>query len=239
VRVGITVPQFRGAPADALAAARAADESGVIDGVFVFDHLWAINQPDRPALSCWPLLGAFAQATERVTLGTLVARVSLLPDAVLAHHVATMLDAVGTPDRFIAGLGAGDVLSQSENEAYGIPFPPVGERLARLLDCTRRCKAEGATVWVGGLGKNIRAIAREERVALNVWGVNAHRVATEAEQGETTWGGVLADVRETPEQLLRELEEAGATWAVIAPPYKANQPPNAAIKVIEDAIART
>ena len=238
MKVGITLPQFRGSPADAVVAARAADASDVIDGVFVFDHLWAIGQPDRPALSCWPLLGALAQRTERVVLGTLVARVSLLPDALLAHHVATMLNVAGGPHRFIAGLGAGDVLSKPENEAYGIPFPPAAERLDRLRDCAQRCKAEGATVWVGGLGARVREVARDEQVALNVWGVNAHRVATEAEQGETTWGGVLNDIREPADELLRGLASAGATWAVLAPNYKPNQPPQAAIKVIEEAVAQ-
>ena len=237
MKVGVTLPQFRDGAEAALAAARAADESAVIDGVFVFDHLWAIGQPGRPALSCWPLLGALAETTDRVVLGTLVARVSLLPDAILAHHVATMLRMVGA-GRFVAGLGAGDVLSKAENEAYGIPFPPADERLGRLRDCARRCIAEGATVWIGGLGPKIRDVARAEDVALNVWGVSAHRVAQEASDGEVTWGGVANDYPGDPAELLAAVRDAGATWAVIAPTYKAGEPPERAIKVIEDAIAR-
>ena len=235
MRIGITLPQFREDPSDALAAARVADADPRIEGVFVFDHLWAIGQPDRPALSAWPLLGALASVTERVVLGTLVARVSLLPDAVLEHHVATMLSMVG-PHRFVAGLGAGDSLSKAENEAYGIPFPPVDERLAVLDDCTARCLAAGATVWVGGLSSKVAAIARERGVALNVWGVDPARVAADAADGEVTWGGVAADVG-TLAPFLAELRAAGATWAVVAPDYKKNAAPEAAIKTISEAAA--
>ena len=236
----MTLPQFRGAPDDALAAARVADATEGIDGVFLFDHLWAIGQPDRPSLSCWPLMGAIAQLTERVVLGPLVARVSLLPDAVLAHHVESMLRMVG-PDRFIAGLGAGDKLSKPENEAYGIPFPSLDERVERLVDCAQRCRAAGATVWIGGLSPKVREVAQNEQVALNVWGVEPSRVAAEydAGAGEVTWGGVLHEHTHDrePAVFLRELKTAGATWAVCAPRYRPGEPPDSAIKVIGQAAA--
>ena len=149
MRLGVTLPQFRPSPAAALEAARAADEAG-LDGIFVFDHLWAVGNPDRPALNAWPLLGALTGVTQRAVLGTLVARVSLLPDAVLVHKFETLLRMVG-PDRLVAGLGTGDKLSEAENLAYEIPYPPAAERRADLAACLRRLRAIGITTWSGGL----------------------------------------------------------------------------------------
>ena len=235
MRVGVTLPQFRGDPEHALAAARAADATHNIDGVFVFDHLWAIGQPGRPALSAWPLLGALAEVTNRVTLGPLVARVSLLPDAMLEHHVHTMLRLVGS-ERFIAGLGAGDKLSKPENEAYGIPFPSLDERVERLRDCAERAQRAGATVWIGGLHPKVAAIATDLGVARNVWGVEADTVRDAASTGEVTWGGVVADRPEGPTNTLRWVRDAGATWCVLAPPYSPKTDPTTTIKTISEQI---
>src|SRR3954468_15261089 len=105
VKVGITLPQFRPTVEPSLDVARAAEATGLVDGVFVFDHVYAIGNPNRPARNAWPLLGALAGVTDRVVLGALVARVSLLPNAVLAHNVETLHRMLG--DRLIAGLGAG------------------------------------------------------------------------------------------------------------------------------------
>ena len=64
----------------------------------------------------------------RGTLGTLVARVGLVPDAVLVHSLVTLHRMTG--GRFIAALGTGDSLNREENEAYGVPFAPVADRVA-------------------------------------------------------------------------------------------------------------
>ncbi len=119
MKVGITLPQFRDDADAALAAARRAEALG-IDGVFVFDHLWPMGQPGRPALSSGPLLGALAASTSTIHLGTLVARIGLLPDEVLLDVLCGVDGLSG--GRLIAGIGTGDQLSREENEAYGIPF---------------------------------------------------------------------------------------------------------------------
>ena len=72
MKVGVTLPQFRDEADTALSAARRAEALG-IDGVFVFDHLWPMGHPGRPALSSGPLLGALAASTTTIHLGTLVA----------------------------------------------------------------------------------------------------------------------------------------------------------------------
>ena len=74
----------------ALDAARRAEELG-LDGVFVFDHLWPLGAPERPALSAFPVLGAVAAATEPgAASGPLVARIGLVPDEVLVAELLSL-----------------------------------------------------------------------------------------------------------------------------------------------------
>ena len=175
VRVGITLPQFRDDAEPALARARAAEAAG-LDGVFVFDHLWPLHQPDRPALHSLVLLGALAAETERVTLGPLVARVGLLPNAVLVHALASVHRMIGP--RLLVTLGTGDEGNRPENEAYGVPYPPVAQRVAELVDSVRRLRAEGVATWVGGRSRAVRRVASEAD-GWNRWGADVATFAAE------------------------------------------------------------
>lgn len=220
MKLGVVLPQFRDDADGALTVARTA-EAGGLDGVFVFDHLWPIGQPDRPALHGMTLLGAVAAETTRIAVGTLVARVSLLPNAVLVHGFETLRRIVG--DRLIAGIGAGDRLSEPENVAYGIELPPAAERLRDLADCADRLHASSITTWIGGLAPRTRAVAAAHADVLNLWGVDAAFVADvvaemAASGTEVTWGGQV-DPDQSAAALaghLSTLRDAGATWAVVA-----------------------
>ena len=101
MKIGVTLPQFRHEARSAIETARRAEGLG-LDGVFCFDHLWPMGRPDRPALSSAPLLGAVAASTSTVTVGTLVARVGLVPDGVLTAVLAGLATISG--DRMIAGI---------------------------------------------------------------------------------------------------------------------------------------
>ena len=100
-----------------------------------------------------------------------------MPDAVLVHSLVTLHRMAG--DRLIAGLGTGDSLNRDENEAYGVPFPPVAERLASLVACCRRLRAAGVTTWVGGRSPAVRQAAAEAD-GWNGWGADAATFAAEA-----------------------------------------------------------
>lgn len=220
MNVGLTLPQFRADAEPALATAAQAEAVG-LDGVFVFDHLWPLGRPDRPCLHGLTLAAALIVSTERIAVGTLVARVGLLPDAVVAHTFATLQRMAG--DRLIAGMGVGDAMSKPENLAVGVPFLAREERLAALVDVCRRLRARGITTWVGGTSPSTRAVGREEADAVNLWGVPPDALAgvlADGPAGPSTWAG-QADVGalgpEGVARLLRTVAAAGATWAVVAP----------------------
>lgn len=242
----MTLPQFRDDTGAALSVAHRAEEVG-LDGVFVFDHLWPLRRPDRPALYSLVLLGALAAETSTVVIGPLVARVGLLPDAVLVHSLVSLHRMVG--GRLLVTLGTGDRANRDENEAYGVGYPPAAERLARLAGCCRALQAEGVAAWVGGLSAAVREVASRAD-GWNAWGVDVDTFAASAATlGHTgnlrpppqaSWGGqvLIGRTREeaagklarygdrpglvhgTVDDLtrhLRALAAAGATWAMCAP----------------------
>lgn len=215
MKTGVILPSFRDTADEALSVARRADELGV-DGVFCYDHLWPMGQPGRPALAPFPLLAAIAASTGRVTVGTLVARVGLVPDRVLLAEVDAL--SVLAPGRVVAALGTGDRLSAAENEAYGVPFAPTADRRASLRRCARALRARGVPVWVGGGAQQTVVVAEEEGVAVNLWAVVPELVALQARRSEVTWAGPAPQSPPAVEALTAALAEAGATWAVFGWP---------------------
>ena len=129
-RFGVTLPQIKRTWAEARAVALEIDRLG-FDSAWVCDHLYGVPMPNLPILEAWSELAAVAAITERVELGTLVTPPFFRNPAILAKQVATIDQIAG--GRVIVGLGSG--WFASEYEAYGAPFPPVGERL-RALDET-------------------------------------------------------------------------------------------------------
>jgi hypothetical protein len=212
VRVGVTLPQFEDEADGAIAAARRAESLG-IDGVFCFDHLWPIGKPGRPALSSGPLLGALAASTSTIAIGSLVSRVGLVPDQVLASMLSSV--ALISGGRFIAGLGTGDHLSRAENEAYGIPFESADERRASVARVAAAARRRGIPVWIGGGLPKTVALAHSVGASVNLWAAEPLRVAEVAATGlDVTWGGPIGPTLEQATGRLVELAEAGASWAV-------------------------
>ncbi|HVC68741.1 MAG TPA: LLM class flavin-dependent oxidoreductase [Acidimicrobiales bacterium] len=216
MRVGVTLPTFRDDDA-AVESARRAEALG-LDGVFVFDHIWPLGRQDRPALTAFPVLGAVAAVTRRISFGPLVARIGLRPDDLLVAQLASL--AAMAPGRLIAGMGTGDSQSAAENEAYGIPPGPADERRLALLRCARRVLDLGVPVWVGGGSTATTELAADlgAGVAVNLWAGQPAAVAALTGRFEVTWGGPVATEPAELAQGLSELATAGATWAVCAWP---------------------
>jgi alkanesulfonate monooxygenase SsuD/methylene tetrahydromethanopterin reductase-like flavin-dependent oxidoreductase (luciferase family) len=230
VKVGLIVPVFARDPRPAIAVATQADESG-LDGVFSYDHLFPINSPDRPSLSALPMLAAMATQTERIALGTLVSRVTLLPLPVLVDALVTLDEIAG--GRAIAGIGTGDRLTEPENQAYGMEFPPLAERLRLLQEAAQRLRERHIRTWIGGRSPAVRAIAARDADAWNSWDgpldelsafaaanqANQANQADQANQGtcEATWGGPPPPAEDLITHL-QTLKDVGVSWVVYGPP---------------------
>jgi len=223
IRTGVVLPTFRDTPDEAFEAAARSFAAGV-DGVFCYDHIWPMGQPERPALAPFPVLGALAATPAPATdgggpfFGTLVARVGLVPNEVLIDQFTALAHVA--PGRVIAGLGTGDRLSEAENRAYGIPFPSAAERRSDMVELSRALRARGLAVWVAG-GPAARVTeARQGGAALNVWDADPALVVTRAhgpESLEVTWAGPPPGDGELGDKVVA-LARAGATWAVFGWP---------------------
>jgi alkanesulfonate monooxygenase SsuD/methylene tetrahydromethanopterin reductase-like flavin-dependent oxidoreductase (luciferase family) len=224
IRTGIVLPTFRDTPDEAFAAAAEATQAGV-DGLFCYDHIWPLGQPDRPALAPFPVLGALAarlaprDGKGGPFLGTLVARVGLAPDAALAAQFVA-LDHLA-PGRVIAGLGTGDKMSEQENLAYGIPYPTAAERRADMVRLGRELIENGIRVWIAGGPSGRTEEARAAGAALNLWDAEAAVVAerrAHAGAMEVTWAGPPPAATPPLGERVRALHQAGASWVVFGWP---------------------
>ena len=99
------------------------------DGIWVADHFMPAAPPlEVGTLECWTVLTGLAGAVPRLHLGSLVTSITYRHPAVLANMASTLDQICG--GRLVLGIGAG--WQANEHHAYGIPFPSVSERLARL-----------------------------------------------------------------------------------------------------------
>jgi F420-dependent oxidoreductase-like protein len=115
--------------ADVLAIWREADDIDVFESGWNFDHFYPINSDSSgPCLEGWMMLGALAQATKRLRLGTLVTGIHYRHPAILANMVST-LDIVSA-GRLELGIGAG--WNEEESGAYGLELGTPRERSDRF-----------------------------------------------------------------------------------------------------------
>jgi F420-dependent oxidoreductase-like protein len=113
---------------DWVALARACEEHGV-ETLFRSDHYLSVEgRGERGSLDAWATLAALAGITSTLRLGTLVSPATFRHPSELAKVVATVDQVSG--GRVEVGMGTG--WSEPEHEAYGFPFPPLGERMGRL-----------------------------------------------------------------------------------------------------------
>ncbi|HEX9994898.1 MAG TPA: LLM class F420-dependent oxidoreductase [Acidimicrobiales bacterium] len=124
-----TEPQQGASYDELLAVALAAEDAG-FDAFFRSDHYLRMGQGDGlpGPTDAWVTLAGLARDTRRVRLGTLVTSATFRHPGPLAIAVA-QVDAM-SGGRVELGLGAG--WFDDEHTAYGIPFPPLGERFERL-----------------------------------------------------------------------------------------------------------
>jgi G6PDH family F420-dependent oxidoreductase len=132
---------------DLVGYARRAELAGFAYAV-VSDHFhpWTSRQGQSPFV--WSVLGAIAQATERLRVGTAVtAPIRRTPPHVVAQAAATVSTLM--PGRFFLGVGTGENLNE---HIAGEWWPPTGirrEMLEEAVDVIRRLWSGENVVHLG------------------------------------------------------------------------------------------
>jgi len=130
MRISLFVEPHRGASYDdQLRLARHAEQAG-FEGFLRADHYQSMGADlGLPGpTDAWITLAGLARETSRIRLGTLVNAATFRLPGPLAIMVA-QVDAM-SGGRIDLGMGAGWL--EREHISYGIPFPPLGERLDRM-----------------------------------------------------------------------------------------------------------
>jgi F420-dependent oxidoreductase-like protein len=108
--------------------------------VFRSDHYFI--GPQQDSLEAYLSFAVAARETSRIRFGPLVSPVTFRTPVDVAR-MAAQIDLL-SGGRFVMGLGAG--WNEAEHRAYGIPFPPIAERFARLEEAIRLMQ----TAWREG-----------------------------------------------------------------------------------------
>jgi F420-dependent oxidoreductase-like protein len=216
LRFGIHAGQQNASTFDEyLAIWRLAEEVG-LDWASVFDHFLPIqSDPTGPCFEGLTMLSAMAAHTTRLRCGIIVVGVTYRNPAILANIAATIDHVSG--GRMELGLGA--AWYQDEHEQYGVPFPPIGQRMDMLDDACRIVKALWTQKRSTVVGKHfaVRDALCEPKplqspLPLWVGGSGEKRtlrIVAEHADGWNTFFGDLAEYQHKLEVLARHCADVG------------------------------
>lgn len=141
MRVGIMIEGQEGLTWERwLRLGQAAEELG-FESLCRSDHLTGLwGESKRPSLETWTSLTVLATRTWRIRFGPMVSPLTFYHPALLAK-MAVALDTL-SGGRVDLGLGAG--WNEHEHRMFGVPMPPMKERLDRLECAARHIRALGA-----------------------------------------------------------------------------------------------
>lgn len=167
----MTEPHLGGTYAQQLAAARWAEDEGLVSFARC-DHYLSGAEPTPDATDAFAVLSGLARETSSIRLCVLVSPITFRHPAVIAKNAATLDQMSG--GRFDLGIGTGWM--ELEHTALGLPFPDWSERWSRFedaldyldaafdpghgrhegpyysLDATVKPKPKGLRIVIGGSG---------------------------------------------------------------------------------------
>jgi F420-dependent oxidoreductase-like protein len=135
-RFGIKVAQMDGDYAQIREAWLEADRLGFDTG-WLHDHLLNQNDIALPEDEGWTVLTALLVESRRIRGGLMVTANTFRHPALLAK-IATTVDVISR-GRLEVGLGAG--WFEEEHRQYGLPLPPIRDRMQRLEESCRVLEA--------------------------------------------------------------------------------------------------
>jgi probable F420-dependent oxidoreductase len=196
-------------------------EEAELDSIWLYDHLlyrWP-NRPTDGIWECWTILSAFAEATQRVEIGTLVACTQFRNPALTAKMAVT-LDEV-SDGRLTLGLGAG--WHQPEFDAFGIPFDHRAARFDEAVAIIGPLLREGRVDFQGSYysALNCELSPRGPRPSgppLLLAGSGPRMleiVARHADAWNTAWHGEPDSVRAPLERIRAVCEKVGRDPATL------------------------
>lgn len=190
------------------------DATEGIDSIWGVDHFMRPSAPEAPHFDGWAALAALAPLTRRARIGVLVTCNTFRHPALLAKMATTVDHASG--GRLELALGAG--WFAPEHEAFGIPLPGPGERVARaeesvaLLDALLR---EEQVSFAGRYYRTADATLRpgpqqRPRPPLTIGG-HGPRMLKVAARYADRWNsfGTVAEMRERSDRLTAACEAIG------------------------------
>jgi alkanesulfonate monooxygenase SsuD/methylene tetrahydromethanopterin reductase-like flavin-dependent oxidoreductase (luciferase family) len=134
MRVGIMIEGQEGLTWERWWRLAAAAEDLGYESLCRSDHLTGLGgESKRPSLETWASLTALATRTRRIRFGPMVSPLTFYHPVILAKAAAAIDTLAG--GRFDLGIGAG--WNEHEHATYGVPFPPLKERMDRL-ECGAR-----------------------------------------------------------------------------------------------------
>jgi len=137
MRFGLMTEPQLGMTYDELLDAASFSESIGLDVFARSDH-YAFPRFEAPhATDAFASLGGLARETSRIGLCVLVSPITFRHPGVIAKSAATIDEMSG--GRMILGVGTGWM--EEEHAAFGLPFPNMGERFARLEEALAYLRA--------------------------------------------------------------------------------------------------
>jgi len=250
IRVGALIWPQGGSWEQMRDAAVAADRAG-LDSIWTWDHLYAIvGDAHQPIFEGWTTLAAWAEITERATLGLMVGANTFRNPGVVAKAAVT----VDHASRGRCWLGLGGAWFEDEHRAYGIDFGSgFGERLDWLDESAaalRRMLGGGSvTSPEGGAYRFREAIVRPlpysgpGRLPMMIGGSGEKKTLRTVARYADGWNasGSVDTMRHKVEVLAAHCADAGRDMAEIEFSFGAycmiRDDPVEAMRVLAEALA--